>query len=87
MAEGQGSRGDGDMSKEQRTPRRTLRTRRVRRRFRHWKRPEDRPWPDVHEDVAYLTRELGRWHPDTVAPAQGSSSGSATRGGTARPRG
>ncbi|MFF3312804.1 hypothetical protein [Streptomyces sp. NPDC002952] len=48
-------------------PRRTLRTWRVRRRFRHWKRPEALPWPGVHEDIAFLTRELGRWHPDTLA--------------------
>ncbi|MGW2571707.1 hypothetical protein [Streptomyces sp. NPDC001537] len=60
-------RGERNTSEKQRAPRRTFRTWRVGRRFRHWERPEARPWPDVHEDVAYLTRELGRWHPDTLA--------------------
>ncbi|MFE1287362.1 hypothetical protein [Streptomyces sp. NPDC058751] len=38
----------------------------VGRRFRHSRRPAARAWPQVHEDVAYLTRELGRWHPRTL---------------------
>ncbi|MCX5415769.1 hypothetical protein [Streptomyces sp. NBC_00059] len=59
---------------KQHTLRRTLRTWRVRRRFRHWERPEALPWPDVHEDVAYLTRELGRRHPDTLAARSRASS-------------
>ncbi|OKI92176.1 hypothetical protein AMK10_20510 [Streptomyces sp. CB02058] len=67
MTEMRGSRSDQGTSEKQRTPRRSVRTWRVRRRFRHGERPEARPWPDVHEDVAYLTRELGRWHPDTLA--------------------
>ncbi|MGC4985742.1 hypothetical protein ACLQ18_34750 [Streptomyces sp. DT193] len=67
MTEMRESRSDRGTSEKQRTPRRTVRTWRVRRRFRHWERPEARPWPDVHEDVTYLTRELGRWHPDTLA--------------------
>ncbi|WP_148663791.1 hypothetical protein [Streptomyces ambofaciens] len=61
------SQSDRDTGEEQRRPRRTVRTWRVRRRFRHRERPQARPWPDVHEDIAYLTRELGRWHPHTLA--------------------
>ncbi|MFC9941379.1 tetratricopeptide repeat protein [Streptomyces pratensis] len=68
------SRGDRSTSEKQRTLRRTLRTWRVRRLFRHWKRPEALPWPDVHEDIAYLTRELGRWHPHTLAARSRASS-------------
>ncbi|MFH9614029.1 tetratricopeptide repeat protein [Streptomyces pratensis] len=68
------SRGDRSTSEKQRTLRRTLRTWRVRRPFRHWKRPEALPWPDVHEDIAYLTRELGRWHPHTLAARSRASS-------------
>ncbi|GLF95105.1 hypothetical protein [Streptomyces yaizuensis] len=35
------------------------------RRFRNWTQPTSRSWPDVHKDVARLTRGLGRWHPET----------------------
>ncbi|MGW1813909.1 tetratricopeptide repeat protein [Streptomyces sp. NPDC002125] len=59
---------------KQRTLGRTLRTWRVRRRFRRWERPEALPWPDVQKDVAYLTRELGRWHPDALAARSRASS-------------
>ncbi|MFD7115855.1 hypothetical protein ACFWAA_02190 [Streptomyces sp. NPDC059922] len=47
-------------------PRRTFGTWRAGRRFRNWRQPTSRDWPDVHKDVAYLTRKLGRWHPDTL---------------------
>ncbi|GAA4806518.1 hypothetical protein [Streptomyces ziwulingensis] len=47
--------------------RHTLGTWRIRRRFRHWQRPKSRDWPDVYEDIARLTRALGRRHPDTLA--------------------
>ncbi|MER6186879.1 hypothetical protein [Streptomyces sp. NPDC001652] len=66
MAVGDHESGQGTVEK-QRRPRRTLGTWRVKRRFRHMKRPKSRNWPDVFEDVACLTRELGRWHPDTLA--------------------
>ncbi|OKJ22250.1 hypothetical protein AMK22_34560 [Streptomyces sp. CB01580] len=46
--------------------RRTFGTWRAGRRFRSWWQPTSRDWPDVHGDVAYLTRKLGRWYPDTL---------------------
>ncbi|WP_217177358.1 hypothetical protein [Streptomyces sp. AC495_CC817] len=67
MTEMRESRSDRGTSEKQRTLPRTLGTWWVRRRFRHRERPEARPWPDVHGDVEYLSRELGRWHPDTLA--------------------
>jgi hypothetical protein len=59
MAMGDHERGQGTVEK-QRRPRRTPGTWRVTRRFRPVQRPKSRNWPDVFEDVAYLTGELGR---------------------------
>jgi len=47
--------------------RRTPHTWWVLRSFRHLDRPKALDWPKAHARVAFLTRELGPWHPDTLS--------------------